>query len=701
MTGENKYHILVVEDDAGDRALYERILQNRGYSVSTAESYQKAVEIIKNESFDIALIDIELDKNDRENADGLRVVAQLNKLENRPQVILGTGWSARVTPAWRDAVYAVWEKSGSTQTLLDIINQALTKKEELSPAKIKNTLNSILSKMAREQLNLGQVLELILNEMATLINAEAANLSLVDNNKIKVKASTIGKGGLNKEFDVENSVVGLAVRRQKTVNIPDIENDELAFTLFKDALGKDNQKGSEFAVPLMVNLEPIAVINFESKKKFAFKEADINHIEELAGQVAIAINSARLQDQTNKVKNLSEISSEINTAVHKPELEFADKALEKIMQFMMCDKAAIFHYDEGHSIMEFLAQKGLGQEYINLDITLDSPRTMVIKTREPIVVSDIETDERFSSIKELANIGKFKSFIELPLLLPNKLIGSITAYYNRPHYFESEEIALDGLFADHIAIAFNNAQQYQLLLEAQTREKMAAMGALSADLVHRLNSPLSAIRANLMFIQLNCLEELKNAYLKNKIEEIFSITQKAIDMVESMRNQAREDIFDAPINIEEILGDTLKGIEIPSHIKLINYLIDSQIPPVKANKHIGKVFQNLISNAIKAMPEGMPNQGKLIIDASLVGTDIVELTFEDSGIGIPPDWKDSIFNILSVFAKGAEHKGQGLGLWYSKAYIEACGGKLPPPDSEVGKGTKFTIRLNVWKGAKQ
>jgi len=685
---ENKKHlILVVEDDHGTQKLHKTALEKAGYLIETAINYQEALDKIHNGNIDLAVIDIELDKNDPENADGLRVVAQINKLENKPQVILATGLIQRVTPAWRESVFEVWEKSEPRDSLLKKIEMALETKKELTPAKIKNSLNTIIGKMARERLNLEQVLDLILNEMVALIKAESANLSIVDNNKIKVKATTLRNKNAKKEFDVENSVSGLAIRRQKTVHFPDIENNEVARTLFQPSLGEDKRKGSEFAVPIMVDLEPIAVINFESPHKSAFKENDIRLIEELAGQVAIAINSARLQDQTNIVKGLSEISSELNTSIDRGENVIAEITVDKMLEFMKCDKAAIFNYDIDHSKIDFIAHKGLSKEYILSNFSIDSPRSLVARTKQPVIISDIENDELHASIRDLAVNEGYRAILELPLQVRGKMVGSISAYYSDIHYFESEELALARLFADHVAVAFNNAQQYQILHELKEREKKEVEERLAAEIVHRLNNPLGAVRAWVKSIEddpiINANPETKEAliFIKENAE-------RAMALVKQLRNKHQE--LEAKIvELPEQIKNAILVLNIDNTKYTVDFQESSNTAHVLADDQLSRVFENLLQNSLDAMLDG----GKIVIKMN-TSNEFAYTVISDTGHGFRPEAREELFKQWFTNKDGIGH---GYGLWWVKKYVNAYGGTIDATSEGINKGATFTLGLPLEK----
>jgi signal transduction histidine kinase len=101
------------------------------------------------------------------------------------------------------------------------------------------------------------------------------------------------------------------------------------------------------------------------------------------------------------------------------------------------------------------------------------------------------------------------------------------------------------------------------------------------------------------------------------------------------------------------------------------------------------VVQNLIINAIKFTPTG----GKIIV-SSIEKDSFVEVSVQDTGMGIESEKSSELFNFNTIFTTegtGGE-KGTGLGLPLCKEFIERNGGKIWV-ESELGKGSKFTFTL--------
>jgi signal transduction histidine kinase len=108
------------------------------------------------------------------------------------------------------------------------------------------------------------------------------------------------------------------------------------------------------------------------------------------------------------------------------------------------------------------------------------------------------------------------------------------------------------------------------------------------------------------------------------------------------------------------------------------------------NTQIAQTFINLILNAVDAMPSG----GRLTVSSRVEGEELA-IRFADTGVGIPPEIIDSIFEPF-VTTKGALSRsampGMGLGLCVCQGNVASHGGTITV-ESKQGKGTTFTIRL--------
>jgi two-component system, OmpR family, phosphate regulon sensor histidine kinase PhoR len=122
--------------------------------------------------------------------------------------------------------------------------------------------------------------------------------------------------------------------------------------------------------------------------------------------------------------------------------------------------------------------------------------------------------------------------------------------------------------------------------------------------------------------------------------------------------------------------------------------IQPQVPKVFADSvHLRRVLDNLLGNALKFTPEG----GRISVTVTHLDSHIV-LEVSDTGIGIPPEQLDKIFQRFYQVDGSSKRRfgGVGLGLALVKEIIESHDG-IVAVTSTVGQGTTFRIALPVWK----
>jgi PAS domain S-box-containing protein len=265
-------------------------------------------------------------------------------------------------------------------------------------------------------------------------------------------------------------------------------------------------------------------------------------------------------------------------------------------------------------------------------------------------------------------------------------------------------------------------------------EKMSSLGLLIAGVAHEINNPVSFIHGNLshlkdytqdLFHHLelyeqhypNPVEEIQQEredndldFLAEDLPRILSSMSVGVDricqIVQSLRNFSRHDDSQMkPVNLHEgidstllILNHRLKGNGEKPPIQIVKEY--GNLPPVECFAGpINQVFMNILSNAIDALEDARSKQtnqqmpeiaSQVRICTEVVGK-FVEIKIADNGPGITEEVKERIFD--TFFTTKPIGKGTGMGLSISyQIIVERHKGELSC-NSELGKGTEFTIRL--------
>jgi two-component system NtrC family sensor kinase len=283
--------------------------------------------------------------------------------------------------------------------------------------------------------------------------------------------------------------------------------------------------------------------------------------------------------------------------------------------------------------------------------------------------------------------------LEVPVTWEGELGLLATSFNEMTRSLRHTKEALDVLMHDlerqvQERTAALRAAQDQLV----RTEKLTSLGKLSASIAHEINNPLAGI---LTFAKLivRTLDQgpPDDATRKNVMKQLHLVereTERCSAIVRNLLDFARErPMAVKDINLRAVVEEALELLA--NQITILGVVLEKKLDPVPlVEGDFGQLRQacvNVIMNACEAMQRG----GRLVV-ATAVATDgtWVELSFQDSGPGIPPDHLSKIFDPFFT----TKERGTGLGLSVVYGIIERHGGRIDL-QTEVGKGTRIAFRL--------
>jgi len=220
--------------------------------------------------------------------------------------------------------------------------------------------------------------------------------------------------------------------------------------------------------------------------------------------------------------------------------------------------------------------------------------------------------------------------------------------------------------------------------ELVQKEKLAILGQLSGSVGHELRNPLGVMSnaVYLLKMLLSDADEMVEEYLdiiKQEVDTSLRIIGDLLDFARTKTPQVSR------VSLPELLAESLSRCTIPDQIDLQNRLPEG-LPSVQIDRlQIRQVLENLITNAVQAMPEG----GSLNFSAKPVAGG-VELSVADTGEGIAPEHMQKLFQPLFT----TKAKGMGLGLVVCDNLVQANKGSLQVSSSRR-EGTTFRLTLPV------
>ena len=222
-------------------------------------------------------------------------------------------------------------------------------------------------------------------------------------------------------------------------------------------------------------------------------------------------------------------------------------------------------------------------------------------------------------------------------------------------------------------------------------EKLSSLGRLAAGVAHELNNPLTGV---MTFSHL-LLKDAKDEASKKDLEIIVRETTRCKEIIKGVLDFARETPPKRKLcQINDVIERTLSILDPQSlfHNIRIERDLDEKLPQIWIDENqIEQVLMNIALNAAEAMK----GEGSLSISSSLNQRgDFVEVRMIDAGTGISKENLNKIFD--PFFTTKDPQKGTGLGLSVSYGIIQKHQGDIVV-ESEIGKGTTFTIKLPVEK----
>lgn len=231
----------------------------------------------------------------------------------------------------------------------------------------------------------------------------------------------------------------------------------------------------------------------QDEDPFQFQQTNITHLSRRPDQMGYLARSLTRMQQTiaarlNELSTLLKTSASVVSSLDSPIV--LDRILEQVEQLLDIQMSAIFALDEQRREFRVQASRGLSQWYIEhaiIDPQEPGSVTMrAIRSGAPIQVSDTETNPSFAGHKERARIAGFRSVLAVPLQAQHTPPAALLVFRPDAHVFTVREINLLASFANHAAMAIENAALFarsDTQLQTQTRRLQALVQSMQDGLI--------------------------------------------------------------------------------------------------------------------------------------------------------------------------------------------------------------------------
>lgn len=282
----------------------------------------------------------------------------------------------------------------------------------------------------------------------------------------------------------------------------------------------------------------------------------------------------------------------------------------------------------------------------------------------------------------------------LRLRAEEEIVGVMFVNFRTPQAFSDEQKAVVSVFADQAARAIQNARLYKSIFDTLATEQKKRLEAerkarfdnLAGTFFHRVVNEVGTIRA--ATAELRQLIPATTAGYDDIALELNSIDRDVDRFITFARKiRQRQPLEPSRVDVNEQVAHILSDVRVPSNIRLSSNLVNLPLT-ISIDISLFITFvRNLLDNAADAMPDGgvLTVTTREIVDGT---SKFAEIEIQDTGVGIPEDVMNTLFEPLSTTKPG----GTGVGLYHSKAIVEDVGGSIQVRTA-VGKGSTFTVRL--------
>lgn len=460
------------------------------------------------------------------------------------------------------------------------------------------------------------------------------------------------------------------------------------------------------AVPLVVHGRTLGMITLlESTPGKAFSSQDLPLVRALAHRAAAAIDNAqvyrRSRAQTMRMSVIAEVSRALTEA--RLDLPTVMETVARRVAELVGDHCVVSLLSDDRKALGLIANYHTdpARRQAVADLLASAPSSdgfgltrVVVTTGEPLLIDDLERDERLTpeARAQVSAVG-IGSIMAVPLRVGGTVIGTLDFARDAGNAaYTDDDLALLLDLADRAAMTIESARLYRAAQDAiRARDEFLSIAS------HELKTPLTTVKAYVQLLDREVRsgdpDHGRLVGLTDHLQgQVWRLEMLVADLLDASRiQQGRLELRRERVDLVELAREALARVDGAPERTPAHRLSLVQNGPVVGDwdpARLDQVLTNLLSNALKYSPNG----GEVCVRVVQDGDHAV-LTVSDEGIGISPADRARLYE---PFSRGdlahLRASGTGLGLFISARIVERHDGTIDV-ESEVGRGTTFTVRL--------
>ncbi|MFL6135396.1 MAG: GAF domain-containing protein [Nocardioidaceae bacterium] len=575
--------------------------------------------------------------------------------------------------------------------------------------------SEILTALGRAGADPSAILDTIVERAASLCRADVCQLYLREGDVLRLSRITGVEPDDEFVHRVEehpmaigrSSLTGRVAIDRQIQQIPDVLNDP-------DYGRQDLQQLAGYrtlmSAPMIVDDEAVGVLSVWRTRVEPFDERAADLLEVFAAQAAIVTENVAL------VQALESRSAELATKVRQLEAlrevgEVVSSSLDltEVLESIVSNAVRLTGTDGG-SIMEYEAEDdsfAVRCAFGSSDALLERLRAINIRRestlvgrasvdRHPLEVADLASARLDPHLQTLYDDG-WRSVLAVPMLRQDQLVGALVVRRKSTGSFPPETLELLETFASQSALTILNARLFRELevqsaeLQVVSRHKSEFLASMS----HELRTPLNAVIGfsdvllDRMFGPLNDKQDEYLHDIRNSGQHLLELLNEILDLSKVEAGRMELELVEFPVRDALEYSLALVRERAARHSIEIHVEVAPDVVNIVADQlRFKQVVLNLLSNAVKFTPDC----GRVTVGATVTGGEL-QIRVTDTGIGVPPEDRDRIFESFQQGRRGAtKEEGTGLGLTLSRRIVALFGGRMWL-ESEVGFGSTFGFTI--------
>jgi two-component system, NtrC family, sensor kinase len=624
--------------------------------------------------------------------------------------------------------------------------------KELKEAREQQAATSeVLEAINRSGFDLDEILQTLVSAAARLCKTGPADIFLLEGDVYRFRAGqnlTEAYREHEKRAEIRaglGTLVGRVALKKGVVHIADALED---IDYEDKGAASANNFRSMLGVPLLRNGEPVGVFALARTRVEPFSESQIRLVSMFASQAVIAIENARLFNETKEALERQTATANILRVIagSPTDVQPVFDAIAKSAKHLLASHTAVVtRVIDGvvhlaASTAESEAPAHAAQGLLPYPLSSDRIHARVARTGQVAVNTDAPSSDLPQEIKDFARTVGWRSMLVVPMLRNGIAIGTIGITRREAGSFDEKTVDLLKTFANQAVIAIENARLfYELrkrtqelsrslddLRTAQDRliqtEKLASLGQLTAGIAHEIKNPLNFVN-NFSALSVELTDELRDVLKqetltdrgRDELDELTGLLQdnlgkvvqhgkRADSIVKNMLLHSREGSGERrPAEINRLVEESLNLAYHGARAEKAGFSITLKrdLDPEAGAldlypQEMTRALLNLISNgfyaATRRKAEAADGAFEPVLSAvtrNLGKT--IEIRIRDNGAGIPPEVKEKMFNPFFTTKPTGEGTGLGLSMTHD-IIVKQHGGRIDV-ETELGVFTEFIITL--------